>query len=456
MSDVDISDLPVPETDISDLPIPPDKKISGIGTQLGHAGLDVAGGIAHGIGTVADVFTGTDRGPGSYASKLSAPFQHAPDYEPPDVKEQIRSSAPKLGDLPFMKTKEMQGFVGDIGEIGEAAGTIFGAGQLARGGVNAFLREPPAEIPVAPEHPLAAATKAETQRITGFKARADQLGLDLPETGSRDRLAQASSTNTPVVSDIVRNDLQLHPQSPVTPNMLERKGGAFDTYVTPKFNAVRNDPISPTLDDEYAIKQAALLKGTRAKFNPDLTPPIGDKVSGADAVQYSQDARTEARFLYKKAEGPMGTTTDLKQADLYKQSAENLEDAIARHYERNGQPQVGADWTAARNYAAKANDYIDAMDGAGNVNPAVLSKKLLRQGKPLSGDQEMLAEMGARYPEALKITRETAPSRPGFIRRGVAGAAPVIGAGIGGAMGPWGAAGGAAIGESVGQRILNR
>lgn len=86
-----------------------------VGAPIGNMALDMAGGIARGIGTVGDVVRNDVRAfsgkptveygsPESYAASLAKPFEHEPDApETPDVKEQIRRGLPKLGDQPAVK-----------------------------------------------------------------------------------------------------------------------------------------------------------------------------------------------------------------------------------------------------------------------------------------------------------------------------------------------------------------
>src|SRR6185312_7846273 len=83
---VPASDLPsgtaVPDDDLSDsAPPAPAKDAYGMpggdisASQLfGDVGKTVIGGIVHGAGNLADVFTGTAPGPESHASRWSAPF----------------------------------------------------------------------------------------------------------------------------------------------------------------------------------------------------------------------------------------------------------------------------------------------------------------------------------------------------------------------------------------------
>lgn len=88
------------------------KKPTGAMDQIGHGLLDTARGIASSVGGTVDIARNAYRtlrgdtpippgAPGSIKAAFSAPFQHAPDVEPPviDPKETIRRGLPKL-DLP--------------------------------------------------------------------------------------------------------------------------------------------------------------------------------------------------------------------------------------------------------------------------------------------------------------------------------------------------------------------
>lgn len=48
------------------------------GKLFGGMAQDLVGGVAHGVGTLVDVATGTGPGEGSYAEKFASPFQHEP------------------------------------------------------------------------------------------------------------------------------------------------------------------------------------------------------------------------------------------------------------------------------------------------------------------------------------------------------------------------------------------
>ena len=306
-----------------------------------------------------------------------------------------------------------------------------------------------AAAPIQEGHALTEAAKTEATRLGGFKQRAEQIGLKLPEGGTPDEHSVAALGNRPLVNDVARQDLRLPKNSPLTPDMMD---AARDTYVSPAYKAIESLKEPVPLGDEFRTSINDLVKTTRGEFSPKLVPPQGSEISGADAVEYSKSARYRARVLDRRA--AQGDPEAAADAQLYRRSAEAVEDAVQSHLESSGQGALSKAWDDARVYAAKSHSYEDALDGAGNVQASNLKKQLFTKKKPLAGDQEMLANLAAQYPEAFRTTRVTQP-QAGIIRRSAAEAAPIVGGTAGAwAGGPLGAAAGAAIGKGVGSKIL--
>jgi hypothetical protein len=145
-------------------------------------------------------------------------------------------------------------------------------------------------------------------------------------------------------------------------------------------------------------------------------------------------------------------------ADAHRDAAEAIEDATQQHLAATGRGQLAQDWDDARVYTAKTYSAQGALDGAGNVNVSKLKQQILK-GKPLSGNMETLANLGAQYPEAFRLTPPSAPA-PGMIRRGAAALAPSAGALMGEALGSGlglpgvGSVMGAAGGKVAAERIV--
>jgi hypothetical protein len=292
-------------------------------------------------------------------------------------------------------------------------------------------------------HPLTAAAEAENERLGSIQDRGEQLGLDLPEGGTQARHAAAAATNQPIANAAIREELNLPENSPLSPQMLQ---AARDQYTGPAYQAVRDIPQIP-LPKDYL--------GDIDNFdsiNKKYRPPVSGTISGEDAVDMSRYLRNKANKYFSAAKGNPDYE-DIGQAHW--DAAQAVEDAVKTHLDTTEQGQLGQDWDNARVYAAKTYSVQSALDGAGNVKVPALKAQLMK-GKPLSGDLETLANLGAQYPEAFTTTRITQPG-PGLIRRGAAALAPVAGAGVGGWLGGgYGATGGALAGQKVGEKILGQ
>ena len=79
-------------------------------------------------------------------------------------------------------------------------------------------------------HPLAAAAQQETARLAQIKETGTAAGLDLPQGGTPARQAQAAATNRPVINAMARDELNLPPDAPLTPQLLDK---ARATYASP-------------------------------------------------------------------------------------------------------------------------------------------------------------------------------------------------------------------------------
>ena len=296
---------------------------------------------------------------------------------------------------------------------------------------------------IAGGHPLSEEAEAESARLGGFKTRGENLGLDLPEGGTPERHAAAAVNNRPVVNSAVRTELNLPANAPLSPPMLD---AARTKYTTPAYQAVRDVPEIP-LGTNYqaAIGEVDNLDSIAEKYRPPTGPGV---ISGDKAVDLSRYLRNKANKYFAAAKGNPAYE-DVAQAHW--DSAQAVEDAVKEALP----PEKAQAWDNARIYAAKTYSVQNALDGAGNVKVTDLKRQLLK-GKPLSGDLETLANLGAQYPEAFKTSRVTMP-QVGIVRKVAAHAAPVAGAAVGGWLGGGlGGAAGTAAGQQLGGVILNK
>lgn len=321
--------------------------------------------------------------------------------------------------------------VGDVATLVAGRGSV---GSLLKGRVAGAIEE---------GHPLTDVSTAERVRLQGIHDQGVSAGLDLPEGGSAERHAQAAANNQPLANVLSRDYLKLPENAPLSPALLQK---ARDHYMDPAYTAVRavqEFPLSP--EYETAIKDVDL-----SQINPKYRPPESGTMNGDQAVDSSRYLRNRASKNFTAAKGnPVLEDT----AQAHWDAAQAVEDEIERHLHSQGKGQMATDWDNARIYGAQSHSIESALDGAGNVKVTNLKQQLLK-GKPLSGNSEMLATLGAQYPRAFTLTQESAPA-PGLIRRATAGSLPLAGAGIGAHLGgPLGAVGGKMVGQSMADRII--
>lgn len=340
------------------------------------------------------------------------------------------------------------------------AGQRLVAGATAAGGLaptGESMVEPATE-PATQPHPLAAAAQSETQRLADIKTRGEAAGLQLPEGGSTAQHAEAAVNNQPVANSVVRNELGLPDNAPLTIGPKGMLATGRKTYAGPAYQAIENIPSIP-LGPKY---QADIADIDLDQIAPKYRPPTDGDMSGEDAVDLSKELRARA-IKYDKiaSSGLPGSVEAGDLADTHRAAAEAVEDAVQDHLTSIGQPEAAQAWDDARVYTAKSYSAEHALsNGSGNVQVSDLKTQLFKNKKPLSDGLEDLATLGAQYPQAFKLTLPSAAT-PGFMRRAGAAVAPYVGGLIGGAggtlaAGPAGAGVGAFTGSKVGESIAKK
>jgi len=329
---------------------------------------------------------------------------------------------------------------------GEAVGGFFAplpGGPIAKGAEA---------VATAAPHPLAAAAEAETGRLAQIRSTGQQAGLVLPEGGTAAQHAKAAATNQPIANSMTRQELNLPAEAPLTPQLLSK---ARETFASPAYEAIKAIPkIELGPNYEAAMNDLSEIPGEIPKHlkPPEASTATGEGISGAQAVDLSKKLRYRANQYDRQAQ-LSGNPEASDLAELHRGAAEALEDAVRDHLSSTGQEKLAQDWDAARVYTAKTYSVQNALDGAGNVKVTALKQQLLKN-KPLSGNLETLANLGAQYPQAFKLSPVSAPA-PGLIKRGIAGALPTIGTGAGAhVFGAPGAVAGKIIGEHLSEKIL--
>lgn len=424
--------------------------LSRAGTQIGHGLMDAAGSVAHGVGTsldighnmLAQVGVGKEReynAPDSNATKFAAPFQHDPDApEAPDVKEQIRQNAPKLGDTPAAKAIMNNPTMQAIGKnVIAPAADAAGAGAALAGAPGAIK----AGLEGASDM-LGGASTAGKARIAAnpqlVRARADGFKFTADDVRAKTNPADANSPNadlpgpsstTPDVAD----KINVHNQKMATQKMAE-------DVKLPNTRNINPDEVSERMAQEGKVYgQVGDAIGTGAKPTPvldhdismagvkDADPSVQAKVDkdvsfyrdelkgnfdGPKAVQTVRTLRNSAQELMNS-----NVPGDQARGRTYQNIANAVEDEMMRQLPAGAQDLHTA-FPAARQQLAKLYELNEVSEG-GQVNPAKVAQ-LRTQGKPLSGAADAVANAAEVAPESMQGPRgspthiTTAPQGRGF------------------------------------------
>ena len=293
---------------------------------------------------------------------------------------------------------------------------LYGAGKALKGA-------PAPEEEIESGHPLSEIAQKESARLEGYLSKAREAGLEIPE--------REISPHQQYLNNLANEDLDLPKGSPVTEPLIRAgmKRSAFPDYA-----AVRNSgtyELGPQYEDIAS-------RMDMSKIDPELRPPTSGSTSGRQSMSLSQNLRDTARDLYEDAENRNLITSQRQAArsaaNQHYAAAKLVEAGFREHAEAIGQPELADNWDAARPYVAKANTWMKALDGAGNVVASKIRKAGLAD-EPISGALEQAAGVAGGAPEQFKSTRIGAPTST-MAGRVIKRLAPVAGAAIGGAMAP--------------------
>lgn len=407
---------------------------------LGGTARGIVGGYK-GIGSLltggnapkaVESITSQQREPSSTAGKKTAGAIESP-YNPLNYIDEsgqfIADKAADAGAPPIVST--------GLRILPDAVAAYLGLRHGSASSEPATMAEP--EVTANAPHPLAEVAESEASRLASAREAGVQAGLDLPD---RVTAPQVRASN-----NMVAQELNLPPDKPITQGVLSAARKEFGSPAYEAVSKVSKIQLGTAYED--AIEGVDL-----SRIDESYRPPEGGSITGERAVDLSRYLRKEANKYYAAAKG---NPEFEKIADAHWDAAEAVEDAVERRLRASGNGQLATNWDNARTYIAKTYSVQNALDGAGNVVVPALKRQLLKN-KPLSGNLETLATLGAMYPDAFKNT----PAAPtvGVGRQAVAAAIrhlgpPAAGA-AGSALGPLGAAGGVVGGKVLSDRIANR
>lgn len=312
-----------------------------------------------------------------------------------------------------------------------------GADPLANA-ISARLPKPQPRSMTPREQSLTQAQQA------GYALTPDQV----PGTGLRGRLAefvagkkpltqQAQLRNQNVTNQLAAKAAGLSPNSPLTPETLDAASrAAYESGYAPVAAAGRmtngrlyNKALDKVLND---------FQGASASFPGATKNDVAQLVNGyrvrafdaGDAIDAIRNLRADATAAYKSG------NTSLAKANSA--IAQALEGSIEANLQTRGQPaaQMLDAYRAARAQIAKTSEVGRALRaGTGDVNALKLAAAL-QKGKPLTGELQTIAQMGAVAPKLAATPTEQAPVST-LMRALGTGIPPIV---AGAVMGPHAAA----------------
>jgi len=344
-------------------------------------------------------------------------------------------------------------------------------GDLQRGMTPAIqsavttVRAPIAARATAKQEQLVQQSLKNATQIDAAKDAAD-LGIALnaavsnPTVANRMRVSVAGSSNLdanlakhnlPIITDIVKKDLNL-------PTTTKLDAAAFETALdaaSKPYDVVRKLPVLQPTDDIMRNLEGARIpvvagdKGASAAVNnlvDSVQTMLSEGRSGNLVLQDIRQLRRNANNTYQSQKAGLAPDpAKIAEADAGMKLANTLEQLIDTNVT---DPRVLTDLQKARVRMAQIYDYERATDMAtGLIDPQVLAK-MASEGKPLSGTLGKIANVAANFPDVTQGGTAKPPSwREKLTRSSVAG---TVGALAGSPFGLGGSIAGGAAGAAAG------
>lgn len=192
-------------------------------------------------------------------------------------------------------------------------------------------------------------------------------------SGSAKLQKGASVENGAVVNDLIRKDVRLADNEPLTmENLATRREAAGAPY-----DALRElEPLK--VDKAYKDSGLGPQKTSTWEHNPAMDPKNSYTISAADAVESIKQLRSEASGYYSAWKRDQKPET-LKMAEARSQAAAEVEALIERNLTERGQPELLAEFRDARTQFAKIHQAELALnETTGNIDARVYGQMLRR------------------------------------------------------------------------------
>jgi hypothetical protein len=219
----------------------------------------------------------------------------------------------------------------------------------------------------------------------------------------------AAEANQKVTNDLVRQDLGIPSDTPITPQSL----AGVRAQAGQVYNAVKGAG-RVVSDQQYQNDlQAALtgspqLQSAYAGIGGQADPKLQELVQAVSTPEHDASNIVEAvKYIRNQAKGNFkssfasGNPDSLALARGQQDVADSMEDLLKRHLQASGQGDLADAWDASRTAIAKTYSAEAALNG-NNVSAANLAAQAKR-GKPMSDGMDLAAKFGTHFPDVAGL-----------------------------------------------------
>lgn len=278
-------------------------------------------------------------------------------------------------------------------------------------------------------------------KITPTNANAGVVPRAIESISGQARLEKLlSRKNAPVVNDLIRKDIGLPDNVPLSRDALAgiraeagkayeavKDTGRFGTDAKFKADLYEINRAYDTASKDFAHRSENPFKKTMEGLNVK-------NMDAASAVEEVKLLRADADKAYRAGDSQLGKA--------FKRAAEALDDQLDRHLKRHASatadPAIAdavAKYQAARVRIAKTYAAEKALvESTGNIDASKYAKAL-KDGKPLSGEAQAVAKVAQQFPRSMQPVERVGATGPTLFDMLLGGSAGVMGTALGGAPG---------------------
>lgn len=223
-----------------------------------------------------------------------------------------------------------------------------------------------------------------------------------------------SLQNQPVTNAIARNALGLHPDTPlsyeVLANVRKEAGNSYDAVKGYNGLITADEGYLNDLIDMHTKYQERLGMGAGEDAVESLKLPAvksllddmtRQRFTPTSAIELIKRFRSDADSSYRAGNNEAG--------GYQKSIAKALEDLVGRNLDAGGQPELLANFQQARQRIAQAHTVEDALNPAtGNVDATKLAEAY-RNDEPLTGGLRTAAQAAGYAPMSMRDFKQTPP-----------------------------------------------